>query len=309
MRSRARNAPPAVPIARDGCRTPATQRHGSKHDSRAVQKTFSRQKISATGRFGENFGRANPRLRIFFRQNKIHPRHRGKNPLWRDSKFATNREIVRRRNCRAADGSSRRRALDGGNAFDFPTRTARRFARRRFWRSHWISSRLQKTGNAEAEGAARVRRKMEAASHDGGVVSLVRGGCVEEKEVTPRFASVIKFSLGGKFPEHLMNKKNPNGIGPVGRWSIFFGIPVALLAILLVSTLHHGLNQIPKIVGEAAAPYVVFFTPVIIGIVGMVLYEHFPKRLVIPLGIVGWIVGLSLIFWYFWFGPGAFGHH
>jgi hypothetical protein len=99
------------------------------------------------------------------------------------------------------------------------------------------------------------------------------------------------------------------GIGPSGRWLIFSGIPVATLAVLLVSTLHHGLNQIPKIVGETSAPYVVFFTPVVIGIGGMVLYEHFPKRLVIPLGIAGWIIGLSLIYWYFWFGPGAFGHH
>ena len=38
------------------------------------------------------------------------------------------REIVRRRNCRAADGSSRRRALDGGDAFDFPAGPARCFA-------------------------------------------------------------------------------------------------------------------------------------------------------------------------------------
>jgi ornithine carbamoyltransferase len=36
------------------------------------------------------------------------------------------------------------------------------------------------------------------------VVSLVRGGRGEEKEVTARFASVIKFSLGGKFPSRKM---------------------------------------------------------------------------------------------------------
>jgi hypothetical protein len=43
---------------------------------------------------------------------------------------------------------------------------------------------------------------METAPHDGGVVSLVRGGCSEEKEVTPRLVLVIKFSLGGKFPKY-----------------------------------------------------------------------------------------------------------
>jgi len=107
-----------------------------------------------------------------------------------------------------------------------------------------------------------------------------------------------------------MNNKSPHGIGPAGRWLIFAGIPTAILAILLVSTLHHGLNKsLVQAVGEKALPYVIVFTPVAIGIIGMVLYDYCPKRLLIPLGIFGWVVGLSLIYWYFWFGPGAFGHH
>jgi hypothetical protein len=106
-----------------------------------------------------------------------------------------------------------------------------------------------------------------------------------------------------------MNEKPPSGIGPSGRWLIFFGVPVAILGVLLTSTLHHGLNQIPKIVGEKSAPYFVFFTPVAVGVVGMVLYQYLPKRMHIPLGITGWIIGLSLIYWYFWFGPGAFRYH
>jgi len=69
--------------------------------------------------------------------------------------------------------------------------------------------------------------------------------------------------------------------------------------------LHHGLRGIESTFGQNAAPYVVFFTPVVIGVGGMVLYDYFPKRLVIPCGIFGWIVGMSLIYWYFWFGPGA----
>jgi hypothetical protein len=106
-----------------------------------------------------------------------------------------------------------------------------------------------------------------------------------------------------------MSAKPPDKIGRAGRWLIFAGIPTAVVAVLVVSTLHHGLNQIPQFVGEKAAPYIVFFTPVVIGFGGMFLYEHFPKRLVIPCGLVGWVIGFSLIYWYFWFGPGAFGHH
>src|SRR5258706_5554314 len=107
-----------------------------------------------------------------------------------------------------------------------------------------------------------------------------------------------------------MNKQYPHGIGPQGRWFIFFGIPVAILGVLLVTTLPHGLEPgLANAVGEKALPYVLFFTPVAVGIAALVLYKYVPKRLVIRLGIVGWIVGLLLIYWYFWFGPGAFAYH
>lgn len=107
-----------------------------------------------------------------------------------------------------------------------------------------------------------------------------------------------------------MSRKPSDKIGPSGRWFIFCGVPVAGLAILIVSTLRHGLEPgLANAVGENALPYVVFFTPVAIGVMGMVLYEYFPKRLVIPVGVTGWIVGLILLYWYFWFGPAAFGHH
>ncbi|MGB8371204.1 MAG: hypothetical protein WCF71_18135 [Verrucomicrobiia bacterium] len=105
-----------------------------------------------------------------------------------------------------------------------------------------------------------------------------------------------------------MSQQFSHGIGPAGRSLIFGGIPVAILAVLLVSTLHHGLNQIPEIVGEKAEPYVIFFTPVLLIFGGSALRKYFPQRLVIPFGIIGWVVGLSLIYWYFWFGPGASGH-
>ncbi len=74
--------------------------------------------------------------------------------------------------------------------------------------------------------------------------------------------------------------------------------------MLMAFTLRHGLGGIADTFGQNAEPYVIFFTPVVIGIGGMVLYDHFPKRLIIPLGIIGWIIGLSVFYWYFWFGSG-----
>lgn len=93
------------------------------------------------------------------------------------------------------------------------------------------------------------------------------------------------------------------------RWPIFFGVPVAVLGILITFTLPHGLGGIKRLFGLTLEPYVIFFTPALIGAIGIVLYKCLPKQSIIPLGIVGWIVGISLICRYFWFGPGAFGHH
>lgn len=94
-----------------------------------------------------------------------------------------------------------------------------------------------------------------------------------------------------------------------GRWLIFCGTVVAAVGILLVTCCRHGLKDLPKFVGEKATPYVVYFTPAMLGIAAMVIYERIPKRLAFNLGIIGWFLGLGLIYWYFWFGPGAFSHH
>jgi hypothetical protein len=104
-----------------------------------------------------------------------------------------------------------------------------------------------------------------------------------------------------------MKSNDPQGVGPLGRWPIFFGVPMAILGLLLVTTMRKGFRA--TAFGQDAEPYIIFFTPIIVGLLGYSLYKLLPRRLIIPLGIVGWAIGLSLIYWYFWFGPGAFGHH
>jgi hypothetical protein len=107
-----------------------------------------------------------------------------------------------------------------------------------------------------------------------------------------------------------MNQKYPHGIGPAGRSLILGGVPVAITSILLASTLRHGLEPgLANAVGEKALPYFVFFTPVVIGLGSITLEKYYPKQLAIFFGIAGWVTGLSVLYWYFWFGPGAFGHH
>jgi len=98
-----------------------------------------------------------------------------------------------------------------------------------------------------------------------------------------------------------MTKKPPRNPGE--RWLIFSGLPVATCAVFYaISESNHRLEHI---VGQKLFPYAVLGGPALLIIVGMIYYEHFPSRLVIPLGILGWLVTASILCWFFWFGPGA----
>jgi hypothetical protein len=98
--------------------------------------------------------------------------------------------------------------------------------------------------------------------------------------------------------------KNLLAIGEGGRQIIFFGIPMIFLAILMCVA-----ESVAHIVDEKSYPYVLYGIIGAVAVAGMILYNYFPKRLVVPFGIAGWVTSFSLIYWYFWFGPGAFGHH
>jgi hypothetical protein len=73
------------------------------------------------------------------------------------------------------------------------------------------------------------------------------------------------------------------------------------MAALFVSFMPHP----ERFVSEAALPYVFVFTQVALIILGKLLYERVPRRLVIPIGVVGWLVTFSLLWWFFTFGPGG----
>jgi hypothetical protein len=107
------------------------------------------------------------------------------------------------------------------------------------------------------------------------------------------------FSLG------CMSAQHPHGIGPAGRWYIFSGIPFAAVAIFQTAIA----PSLDHFVGQRADSYVDLLIIAAIVVAALILYDHVPQKLVLPLGIVGWIIAFSLLYWYFWFGPGAFGHH
>ena len=100
-----------------------------------------------------------------------------------------------------------------------------------------------------------------------------------------------------------MSDNDPRWIGRSGRWLIFSGIPMAACAaFFVIANQHHALEHA---VGQKAFPWVLAAVPAALIIAGIVLEEHFPKRLAVPCGTVGWLVTAAILCWFFWFGPGA----
>jgi hypothetical protein len=92
-------------------------------------------------------------------------------------------------------------------------------------------------------------------------------------------------------------------VGKAGRWLIFAGIPSAIVAFFfVVGADGHALEHA---VSGKLLPYILFFTPVAVVLGSRVIYDYFPRHLVFPFGIAGWIITFILLFWFFWFGPGV----
>ncbi len=64
-------------------------------------------------------------------------------------------------------------------------------------------------------------------------------------------------------------------------------------------------GHVVRLFGERALPYVIYGTVIIVAIAAMIAYRFIPKRAIIPLGTIGWVLSFILLYWWFWFGPGA----
>jgi hypothetical protein len=97
-----------------------------------------------------------------------------------------------------------------------------------------------------------------------------------------------------------VSEKHPYGLTATGYWLIFLGVPWLAGAILFCNwrLLQHS-------VGEQALPYVLYCAPVAVGVGCMVLFNWLPKRIIVPVGVICWLLTFTLLFRYFWYDPGA----
>jgi hypothetical protein len=98
-----------------------------------------------------------------------------------------------------------------------------------------------------------------------------------------------------------LNKQNPLGMNEGARRMIFFGVAAFPISVLVCVA-----PKLEQAIGGKAIPY--FFWGILLAlcVLGIVTYNTTPKRLILPLGIIGWLLSASILCWYGWFGPGAF---
>jgi EamA domain-containing membrane protein RarD len=109
------------------------------------------------------------------------------------------------------------------------------------------------------------------------------------------------FSLGISAREATM--QNPFRIDEGARRMIFAGVPCGLLCMLLVAS-----TPLDHLVGDKVWIWGFCVAAGILAALGLVAYRAIPRRLILPLGIVGWIIAFGLLFVGVTFGPGAFGY-
>ena len=90
-----------------------------------------------------------------------------------------------------------------------------------------------------------------------------------------------------------MSERKWNQLGPGVRYFIWGGIPgsAIMLEVFLSGKLAWRL-------GEKFAAYALLGIAGVISIVGLILYDYIPERLVIPLGVTGWLMFFCIGYYY-----------
>ena len=93
-----------------------------------------------------------------------------------------------------------------------------------------------------------------------------------------------------------MNENSPSRVGHFGRYVIFSGTGMVFMAICTFM-----LKPMAHVSGEKALPYLILGL-IAVSIVGTgCFYDRCPKRLIIPIGLIGWLFTFLLLLLHNWF--------
>jgi hypothetical protein len=94
-------------------------------------------------------------------------------------------------------------------------------------------------------------------------------------------------------------------IGDRGLWKIYAGVPMFFVAVLAML----GYETLAKVVGESAAPYISLLVLLVVVGISLYFFERIPRSLILPIGLLGWMLLIGFACWYGWFGSSVMGSH
>lgn len=93
----------------------------------------------------------------------------------------------------------------------------------------------------------------------------------------------------------MMDEQSQPRVGPFGRYIIFAGSGMFFMAVCTFLP-----KSAERMIGERALPYV-FVGLIAASIFGtLFFYDRCPKRLIIPIGLVGWLLTFLLLLLHNW---------
>jgi hypothetical protein len=131
----------------------------------------------------------------------------------------------------------------------------------------------------------------------GFVVSLKKAKADPETE---RETEKEKFELE---PEKKTSKPGieEKYVGFGGRIKIYLGTPIFVVALLAPF-----FERLLSKYGAEAGAFIALGIFLVIIAVSLVLYDRIPAKLIIPIGIIGWMLTLLIVLWHGFLRPGAF---
>ncbi len=93
-----------------------------------------------------------------------------------------------------------------------------------------------------------------------------------------------------------MDENSQSRVGPFGRYIIFAGTGMALMGVCTFM-----FKPLERVSGENLLPYAILGLVMASTFGTLFFYNRCPKRLVIPIGLVGWLLTFLLLLLHNWF--------
>jgi tryptophan-rich sensory protein len=93
-----------------------------------------------------------------------------------------------------------------------------------------------------------------------------------------------------------MDENSQSRVGPFGRYIIFAGTGMVFMAVCTFM-----FKPLARVSGEKLLPYVILGLGMASIFGTLFFYDRCPKRLIIPIGLVGWLLTFLLLLLHNWF--------